>query len=267
MKIFISHSSRDVTLAHLLIQLLSSSLCLRAADIRCTSVEGYQLPGGANFTEQIRSEILSTPCFIGVISTASLESIYVLFELGARWGAEKSLIPLLAPGVEPSSLKGPLAGLNALRCDNGSQLHQLIDQVSSQLEVKHEPPAVYQRYIEEIVSLDESGRRPPVKSSDRSVPKSEPSELVNLEGEYSDAETVIKKHCEAAWPENFSMRSFCLKTQRAALEKLRMGPPSDIPEEIFRVIRKNSALKWPSDYSMRHFTEKQEIASYRKIQE
>ena len=82
-KVFISHSSNDVQLAKPLIDLLRSALRLRASEIRCTSVPGYKLPGGAETDEQIREELLDAPVFIGLVTEASLESKYVLFELGA----------------------------------------------------------------------------------------------------------------------------------------------------------------------------------------
>src|SRR5688572_19277140 len=95
--VFISHSSQDSQLARQVVDLLRSSLNLRAQQIRCTSVDGYRLPAGANTDQQLREEALAARAFIGIISPFSLTSAYVLFELGARWGAGQPLFPLLAP--------------------------------------------------------------------------------------------------------------------------------------------------------------------------
>src|SRR5262245_7038271 len=113
-RLFISHSSADVTLARQVVDLFRSSLNLRATEIRCTSVDGYRLPGGANTNAQLRLEVHDAQVLIGIISAASLTSQYVLFELGARWGAGRPLIPLLAPGTPTSVLDGPLSVLNAI---------------------------------------------------------------------------------------------------------------------------------------------------------
>jgi hypothetical protein len=133
LKLFVSHSSRDVGIVTLLVDLLRSALKLSATEIRCTSIDGYRLPGGADTLNQLRREVHDAQAFVGVISTASIESMYVMFELGARWGAGKHLLPVLAPGTSPHILSGPLAGINALVCDNRAQLHQLVDDLARQI--------------------------------------------------------------------------------------------------------------------------------------
>ena len=87
MKIFISHSSFDVEFAKLLIDLMRKSLNLRSTDIRCSSVDGYRLPGGVPTDQSLRAEVHDAELVIGLITPNSLKSIYVSFELGARWGA------------------------------------------------------------------------------------------------------------------------------------------------------------------------------------
>ena len=158
--IFISHSSSDLEFAKLLLALLTSALKRPAASIRCTSVDGHRLQGGADTDEQLRREVNYATAFIGVISAASLNSMYVAFELGARWGARRHLLPLLTPGVDASILSGPLAGVNALRSDNASQLHQLICEVGNLLGVEPEPAHVFQAEIDALLSVSASPAPP-----------------------------------------------------------------------------------------------------------
>ena len=61
----------------------------------------------------LKEEVLGSKVLIGLISVASIRSVYVLFELGARWGANLDIAPLLAPGVGTDLLKGPLGGIKA----------------------------------------------------------------------------------------------------------------------------------------------------------
>jgi hypothetical protein len=106
LEVFISHSSDDVDLAKAQVEALQIALMIPAGLIRCTSVDGYRLPLGADSDIFIKREVKSARCFIGLITPASWASAYVLFELGARWGADLPLLPLLA-GIAPRKLGGP----------------------------------------------------------------------------------------------------------------------------------------------------------------
>lgn len=268
-RLFVSHSGEDVELAELVVQLCSTALGLRSQDIRCTSVDGYRLPGGADVDEQLRDEALAAECFVGLVSPESLASAYVLFELGARWGAKKHLVPLLAPGMKPHALRGPLKGLNALSSDNMAELHQLVHEIGASLGVEMEPPAAYQRHLDAVVYYATT-RETPVSAAGVSALSTpnvapSPSSASSSEDEYMEADEVIAQHCEREWPDDYSMRSYCMEQQQQAVAQLRRGRPSDIPEDVFRQIRRKCAREWPDDYSMRFYSEEQQITAYRKI--
>jgi hypothetical protein len=152
-RLFISHSSADVELAARLVDMLRAALNLPSATIRCTSVDGYRLPGGADTNEQLRREVHDADAFVGIVSAGSLRSPYVLFELGARWGASKHLMPVLSSGTDPSILGSPLGGLNALRTDSREQLHQIVNDLGKVLNVTPESPAAYGKHIAAILAL------------------------------------------------------------------------------------------------------------------
>lgn len=157
--LFISHSSKDAALVEMLVDLLRNALALKASEIRCTSIDGYRLPIGAKTDESLRKEILAAKLFVSLISVSSIQSNYVLFELGARWGCGKHLAPLLAHSSTSGNLSGPLGNLNALMCDSSSQLHQLIDDLAEELGIIPQPPASNQRNIDKIVSYTERALR------------------------------------------------------------------------------------------------------------
>lgn len=155
LKVFLSHSSRDADLAAALVELIRFSLGLSGGEIRCTSVAGYGLRAGASVERQLRQEIFEAEVLVALVSRESLHSSYVLFELGARWAAEKPLVPLLASGIDLSSLTPPLSALSALRCDDRADLHQFISDLANYLNSPVDNAAPHERYIQKI--LDAAG--------------------------------------------------------------------------------------------------------------
>jgi TIR domain-containing protein len=149
--IFVSHASEDKDLAGALVELLCAALDIPADKILCTSVDGFRLRAGTNTDEALRVAVLQSTTLVGLITPASQKSSYVAFELGARWGINKNLIPLTARGVSPGDLKGPLASKNALDCSRRPGVQQLIGDLGTQLKMEVERPEVYEKYLDRAV--------------------------------------------------------------------------------------------------------------------
>lgn len=152
LSIFISHSSKDTDLALALIDLLKGGLALAATQIRCSSVDGHRLPIGVNTQDKLREEVNAAKVVVGLITPHSLTSYYVMFELGARWGANLFLAPLVA-GVKAGDLSGPLSLLNALSADSDAQLHQLLEDIAHHLGLQVQPAASYIRNVTAVKAL------------------------------------------------------------------------------------------------------------------
>jgi len=272
--VFISHSSHDQALAKQVVDLLRSALNLRADAIRCTSVDGYRLPVGVDSDERLREEVLGARSFVGILSSTSLASAYVLFELGARWGARKHLAPLLAPGMTAHALRGPIAGLNALSCESVAELHQLVHDLGNVLGIRPEAPQVYQSKIDAMVyssaSVPAQPPHPQQTSNSGKPPQVTGAEVTSAaqsdtEDDYGDADAVIRHHCEHEWPDDFSMRAYCIQQQREAVAKLKLGGPRDVPIDVFNAIRRKCTAEWPDDYAMRVYCEAQQLVGYREL--
>jgi len=149
--IFISHSSQDVEVATALVSLLMLALKIPSDRIRCTSVPGFMFDSGTPIDERIRSEVHDSTLLIGLITPASVNSQYVLFELAARWGAELPLSLLLASGADAATLPAPLAKHSALRGDDEAQVHQFLEGVAAQLGTQLERVSVYQQSVKAFV--------------------------------------------------------------------------------------------------------------------
>ena len=153
MRIFISHSSRDAELARALIDLLQAALPITSDEIRCSSVDGYRLPGGVSIDQRLRNEVHDAELVIGLLTPNSLRSAYVSFELGARWGAQKRMIPLLASGITPEVLEGPLGGINALDCGSDGQIHQLVEETASHLNIEPHRTSTFAHQVNKLLEL------------------------------------------------------------------------------------------------------------------
>ena len=109
------------------------------------------MKAGVTVDDTLRAEVYKTELLIGLITPNSLKSAYVMFELGARWGAEKSMIPLLALGATPSDLGGPLAGINALDGSKDAQVHQLLEDAAGYLGVTLRKSSAFANVVSELV--------------------------------------------------------------------------------------------------------------------
>lgn len=199
MDIFISHSNIDTYLANALIRLIEKALKLKATAIRCSSVDGYRLPGGAKIDETIRKEIHESKVFIALLTSHSMESTYVLFEMGARWAIEGYLLPIICQPDGKSLVNGPLKSLNVLDGKREPELHQLISDLSGYLGVAPEPPASYLAEIKEfaiICSQSVEVNLPPLLDSQLNieVKAGDYSELKFLSDK---AKVILKKTSEA----------------------------------------------------------------------
>jgi hypothetical protein len=153
LEIFISHGSIDAPVAKLLISLYEKALKVSARKIRCTSVNGYRLPGGVDTNDTLRTEVFETKLFIALLTPDSIKSPYVLFELGARWGARKPLVPLVARGLSASDLPAPLNGLNALSVCVPDQVWQHIQETAEALAKQLEPSGSFSAEMDALVAL------------------------------------------------------------------------------------------------------------------
>ena len=80
-----------------------------------------------------------------------------------------------------------------------------------------------------------------------------------------NAETLIRQHCAAEWPDDFQMRAYCEDQQAAAVTELNQAPASDIPSAAFQTIRAKCTEDWPGDFQMRAYCENQQVEGYRAV--
>jgi hypothetical protein len=129
-RIFISHRHKDVKIAEAVVNLLESAFQIEKNDIRCTSVQPYTLPSGEQSSEKLRTEISAAEVVIGLLTPDTRESNYVVAELGAAWGCNVAIFPLLARGATYEHVPEPLNERNCLSLQKESDCLQLIDDIA-----------------------------------------------------------------------------------------------------------------------------------------
>jgi hypothetical protein len=150
MDIFISHSSKDADFVYSLVRLFVIALGMEERKIICTSVEETQLRGGEKIEDSLKQKVIDSKVFVAVISAASLDSTYVLFELGARWGSSKKIIPLILPNVDEKQIDSPLKTFSFLTC-NREGLNKLIEDVGEALGLEIKSPGFVRDEIEHLL--------------------------------------------------------------------------------------------------------------------
>jgi hypothetical protein len=166
-RIFISHSAKDEKLASAIVDFLQSSLSIADDELRCTSVPGHKLPVGSDSASTLRDNIGESAVVIGLITNASLSSGWVLFELGATWGAKKNLKPLVADDVDFKELPGPLSGQHAAKLSSKGDLSQLIEEISEILGAKRRAAAKATAALDQLLDAHSAH----MKSSSSTAPK------------------------------------------------------------------------------------------------
>jgi hypothetical protein len=190
--LFISHSSKDESIAEALIEFLRAALAIPHERVRCTSVAGYKLSAGVPTELELRREIHESRCFIGLITPNSLQSSFVLFELGARWGSDARLIPVLAARQKPSELRPPLSNLNALSCEKIQDMHQLVHELAHELGKRVPLPASYDNQLN--VLLQKTGLRSNQTAVAVESPRSSRSQRSSSDKKISKATTFLAEH-------------------------------------------------------------------------
>lgn len=152
--IFISHSEADKEVAARLVDFLLSALDLTDEEILCTSVPGHQLPPGDHISQHLKADLGISVAVIALITRKSLGSSWVVFELGASWALDKPIVPILAPGLEPGDLPGPVPEYVCVCADNEDASSRLVDavqQIASRLGIGQKATGKLPAKLEELL--------------------------------------------------------------------------------------------------------------------
>jgi hypothetical protein len=144
-KVFVSHRHADEEIVRALVGCLQLRFEVNRIDVRCTSVGPYRLPVGEDTADRLRDEISTAEVVLGVLTTDTLRSSYVAFELGSAWGQHVWTCPLLARGADQSHIPDPIRGLSPLFLTDEADCRQLLDDLGEMTSLR--PRAVTPREL------------------------------------------------------------------------------------------------------------------------
>lgn len=157
--IFISHSSKDETIAYLLRDFLVLT-GIPTEYIFCSSIPGNDIK--EKIAEEVKGALQESKINIAILSQNYYESAYCLNEAGIIWFQEKPSIVIGMPEVTHDNMRGFLDNDNKIRRLNSlDDFSAIYDQIRNALEIKHTTTSIvinatnqaidrYKKYLSEI---------------------------------------------------------------------------------------------------------------------
>lgn len=135
-KIFISHATKDKLIVEELIEILES-MGIDSTQIFCSSFEGYGIPLGANFLDQIKQELSSDVLVLFVLTENFYDSKICLCEMGAAWALSKQHIPIFVPPLSYQDIQGIIPLTQGLMINDASKLNSFKERLETLFELKN----------------------------------------------------------------------------------------------------------------------------------
>lgn len=127
-KIFISHATKDKVIIEEIIELLEA-IGVDSEQIFCSSFEGYGIPLGENFLDQIKKELSSEVLVLFVLTENFYESKICLCEMGAAWALSKQHIPIVVPPLNYSDIQCVIPLTQGLLINDISKLNSFKERI------------------------------------------------------------------------------------------------------------------------------------------
>jgi hypoxanthine phosphoribosyltransferase len=158
--VFISHSTADSDLAVALAQTFSKAL-IPNIRIVCTSSRDYTYPPGTPWNRQIPIDVAACQAHLALITPRGLGSTYFLMELGARWGVDKDIFPVVVPNVSLDQLRdfGFISNVEICNLADKTSVYQLISRLQEMFNDRNVEPSRYYQKVDSVVNLAEKYNR------------------------------------------------------------------------------------------------------------
>ena len=174
-KIFISHSSKDVTYVAQIVNLLDG-MGLNQTQIFCSSLPGYGIPIDTNIFDYLRDQFLLFDLHVVFVHSDNYyKSPVSLNEMGAAWALKSAVTSILLPGFSFEKMTGVVNNqsiamkLDAPELEVQDKLNQLYDKIVDEFAITKKADIIWQQkrdsFIKNILQVSSSDVKP-LKLSD-----------------------------------------------------------------------------------------------------
>lgn len=156
-KLFISHSSQDISYVSHLVRLLQS-IGMDNENMFCSSVKGFGIPLGKNIYDYLRILFQNYDLkVIFILSNNYYKSVASLNEMGAAWALQRSYISILLPKFEFRDIKGAVDPRNiSIKIDSSEwdlkeRLNELKDNLQNEFNLQPISQIIWERNRDEFI--------------------------------------------------------------------------------------------------------------------
>jgi len=154
--VFISHSSKDSIIALALARLIRAAFNLGQKDIRSSFLEDYKTKAGKGISKASQSEAINSAVFVAVLTKNLLNSFYCVFEMGARWGANKEVFAYAVNNQINQTLKKPLSDIVSQGLDNSVSVQHFLEKLAEKLQLNVVQKPIVDDEIKNLLSAVEA---------------------------------------------------------------------------------------------------------------
>lgn len=163
MKIFVSHSSKDIAYVSQIVNLLEG-MGLDQTQIFCSSLPGYGIPIDKNIFDYLREQFMEYNLHVIFIHSDNYYmSTVSLNEMGAAWVLKSTVTSILLPGFEFEKMTGVVNNQSiAIKLDGQlfelqDKLNQLHDKIVSEFDLIKRADIIWQQrrdsFIEDVLQI------------------------------------------------------------------------------------------------------------------
>lgn len=199
MKIFISHSSKDVEYGNALVDLLTG-VGINGDHIIFTSNDAYGIPIGQNIFTWLKDRISEGPYVLYLLSAEYYTSVACLNEMGAAWIVENQHSMIFTPNFKLDSYEFQNGALDPREIgffiNNQDRITDFIESLKEHFSISNKPVIINQK-IREFISRVESIRKKKSETSfvtkDRGVKSKSVEDKKPLVNTFQENETNTKQ--------------------------------------------------------------------------